>query len=192
MRIVYLAKTEGHYNDDEGAIADAFERLGHEVVRVNETCAGAARAAHREQGDFCLFHHCTDYKGIRRLTIPAIFWYFDLVDYPADLTVASRSRARMSWMENMLPYVKMGLCTDGDWVKQDTTGKLVRLLQGADQRQPRSTTPHKAATPLIFTGQPSGGEKRQSCIDALKKKYKHKFTVVQKVHKRDLADMLIS
>src|SRR5690606_959569 len=61
------------------------------------------------------------------------FWYFDLVN-AQDQSVAARSQQRRAWMNTVLPYVDIGFCTDGDWVANDTSGKLVTLRQGYDQR----------------------------------------------------------
>lgn len=192
MKIIYIAKhNQINSNDDEGSIRHALETLGHEVICYNERDKATCRAASRESCDFYLFHKWDDIKAIRRMRRPGVFWYFDLVDWPDDKELETRNNGRKNWMRNMVPHVQLGFCTDGDWVAKDDTGKLVHLMQGADQRRGPGDY-NLASTPIIFTGNPHGGTQRMSCIQELEKRFKKKFSIVEGKHGQQLADVFAS
>jgi len=197
VKIIYVAKHQSGGNDDEGAIGHALEQLGHEVIRIQERKGIKAR---NKEGDFLLFHKWEDIFAVGQSKLPKVFWYFDLVDFP-DPTLAHRNNRRIQWMKEVTPLVDLGLCTDGDWVKQDTTGKLVHLTQGADERITKvdgpSTCPlcrkEAAHIPLLFTGIQRGGVARQSFVKEMFDCYGTSFRhVIHGTHREDLADLLSS
>lgn len=154
MKILYIGKHNSGGNDDEGAISHALEVLGHKVERVHERMIH--RTIHLTAGyDLCLFHHWNDPIRLRQLQCPRVFWYFDLVQYP-DPTLEARCRTRVQWMNDVVPHVQLGFCTDGDWVRQDRSGKLVWLMQGADERIVGASLPpahrHHPPADILFTG----------------------------------------
>lgn len=153
MRILYLAKHGSGGNDDEGAVAYALRALGHAVIPVPEKDGINLPRYRGPHVDFLLFHKWHDPRTLKRLPWPSVFWYFDLVRWPSDPTIQARCAARVRWMNEIVKYVEIGFCTDGDLVRADPTGKLVWLPQGADERVVgRGTRTGCRSKPLLFTG----------------------------------------
>jgi hypothetical protein len=181
VKILYVAKHDQveTSNDDEGAVAHAFRELGHEVVCVHEM----VRLPIDWRGfDFLLFHKWDNYPEIHRLSrqLPLVFWYFDLVDHP-DPMLRRRCSIRRQWMEAVVPNVRTGFCTDGDWVAADKTSKLCWLSQGADGRMVGKGKPIPLPTgrvPILFTGISKGGTQRQSFVDEMANRYASNFLQV--------------
>lgn len=154
MRITYVAKHGNPFsNDDEGAIAYALSALGHEVTCIHERRSVTTL---EQAADLVLFHKLEDVPLLVELgkrNTPRVFWYFDLVNWP-DPSLEPRNLGRRQWMTRTLRHADLGFCTDGDWVNQDMTGKLVWLTQGADERlMPlRQTKPPRVRIPILFTG----------------------------------------
>lgn len=173
MKIAYVAKHNSGGNDDEGAIGWALEQLGCEVQRFSEHDYNGTEFA---DCDFVLFHKWEASRTLKRTSVPKVFWYFDLVNY-ADPTVQRRCETRMEWMRRTIPLIHLAFCTDGDWVEQDTSGKLRWLPQGFDSRQSAAVCCRPEPTvPLLFTGGQKGGQDRWSQIQLLKERYGSRFT----------------
>lgn len=202
MKILYVAKHGSGDNDDEGAIEFALKKLGHEVRCVNENRKGRVIINHQNthKCDFLLFHKWNDFGALQKTLIPKVFWYFDLVDIDdPSPNVRARCRNRIQWMDNVLPVVDLGFCTDGDWVNQDTTGKLVRLTQGADERV-MGMAPAKEMwkCDVLFTGLDAGSGNREKHIAKVREKYGTGFRQIPKpgtrrrYHGRQLAAAIAS
>lgn len=190
MRIVYVAKHGSGDNDDEGAIAHALRELGHEVILLQEH--EGRQASRYSNCDFLLCHKWADVKGLKRVSIPKVFWYFDLVSFP-DVTIEPRNELRRTWMRGVLPHVDLGFCTDGDWVKADQTGKLVKLTQGADERFIGRVRPRLVKPSILFTGGRNGGVARKSHIYEMEARYRGQFKVIEgknRIHQRELAEII--
>lgn len=190
MRIGYVAKFDSGGNEDENAIYFALEQLGHKVERLREQ---RGQAAHKLECDFLLFHHWFDPESLSQVRVPRAFWNFDLVTYP-DPTLKERNERRVHWMETVTPLVDVGFCTDGDWVAQDTTGKLVWLTQGADERMVgRGQPKYPNNPPVLFTGtHRGGGQGREAFVRHMLDRWHDEFMQVKGVHGRDLADFIAS
>lgn len=187
MKILYVAKHNSGGNDDEGAIAHALMLLGHEVVRVSEKIGLLTRK--HSDCDFLLFHKWDDIDALSRVTIPAVFWYFDLVTFN-DPGTEARNAHRIDWMNRVMPYIDMGFCTDGDWVDNDKTGKLKYLTQGADVRVAGRGLADQSGPDLLFTGSASGAG-RISHIQSLQDRFKTRLRWVKTgLHGRELADLI--
>lgn len=188
MRIGYVAKHDSGGNDDEGAIFYALENLGHRVERLRES---RGEVAHKLDCDFVLFHHWTDTSAMSRIKVPRVFWCFDLVTYP-DPTLRQRNERRIGWMNSVTHLVDVGFCTDGDWVAQDTTGKLVWLPQGADERYVgRGELSVTQSPPILFTGtHRGGGAGREAFVRHLESRWAGKYRQITGVHGRNLADQI--
>lgn len=175
MRILYVAKhDQKRSNDDEGAVADALAKLGHDVQRVREV---AGHTAYKIDADFCLFHHWSDFVSMRKIRCPKVFWCFDLIDCP-DPTLAKRCQERRDWIREATSLVDLGFCTDGDWVSGDNTRKLHWLTQGADQRFLGRAVSQRTIQPestLLFTGIMRGGQQRQSFVSEMIARYGGRF-----------------
>lgn len=195
MKVIYVAKHNSGDNDDEGSIAFALERLGHEVIRIHER---KGHKALKQAGDFVLFHKWEDITSLARLKVPAVCWFFDLISH-TDSTLRARWHSRTQWLESILPHCLLGFLTDGDAVARDQTGKLVHLLQGADERVLGPGTPRpEHACDLLFTGTPRHGRAREEHVAELRSVYGSRFCVLgeggpqTRRHGRELADILAS
>lgn len=190
MRINYIARHGGHGNDDEGAIAYALRGLGHTVNTFDE---GFARDARGFPCDLVLFHKWDAADAARELAwwegrAVRAFWYFDLVDWPADPTLARRCLQRRDWMTRVLPSVELGFCTDGDWVTSEWTRpdgtagthpKLRWLTQGADGRLAGRHAGKEVAPAgrILFTGSARNcGTERERFHDELVRRYPGRVT----------------
>lgn len=192
MRIIYVARHRPGDWDEGAAISHALERLGHDVVRVPEDGIEAARPK-ATRGDFLLFHHLTDLSRLARFALPKVFWYFDLVDYP-DPTLALRCAERIRWVTRATALCVRGFMNDGDWVAQDTTGKLRVLKEGVDARQ-WGRGAAKSTAPVLFVGSTNGGQQRVSCLDLLARHYGERFVIAGNHRRtqawgRDYADLV--
>lgn len=191
IRILYLARHDQlNSGDDEGAITHALTQLGHDVQRVHEN---KASRAYRIKADLLLFHKFSGFDIIRSLEMKKVFWWFDLVDF-ADSTLKKRCHNRKQYMKDVTPLVDLGFLTDGDHVAKDTTGKLVWLPQGADERVigfgwSRVDAPKPD---VMFSGTEHGGLLRSSHIRRLKEKYGSRFLHVENAYGRKLADVIAS
>ena len=190
MRIGYVAKHGSGGNQDEDAITFALEQLGHKVERLREL---RGCMAYRLNCDFVLFHHWNDIEAIDRIKVPKCFWNFDLVTYP-DPTLKERNDRRVKWMNTVTPLVDVGFCTDGDWVNQDQTGKLVHLMQGADERYVgRGQPKYPNLPPILFTGtHRGGGQGRESFVRHMEDRWNGQFIQVNGQHQQNLADFIAS
>lgn len=190
MKILYIAKHRNGFNDDEGAIGYALEQLGHEVVRIEERHYTDAK---KIDADFLLLHKFPRHKFnyLNKLSLPKVFWYFDLVNYP-DTTLKWRNIDRLQWMTKAVKLVDLGFCTDGDWVDRDTTGKLVWLMQGADERVTGIYNPDNNYPPILFTGASNRvGRGRQEFIRKMDNKFDSDFNhVASGIYREELGRMI--
>ena len=196
MKIIYVAKHNSGDNNDEDAIVHALVNLGHNVVPIKEAHGSVAL---RLKGDFLLFHKWEDYESISKINIPKVFWYFDLVHSDDPIFVEKRNSVRLDWIQAITGLVDLGFCTDGDWVAQDKTGKLVHLLQGADER---FVGPGRAnsveVAPIVFTGLVENGLRRMRHVEELREHFGSLFDVVgdggrrSRRHGKALADLFAS
>lgn len=199
MKILYVANhNQPTGNDDEGAIAYALEKLGHTVELLSER-KGEKAVKIAPRFDLLLFHKWEHTGWLERISIPKVFWYFDLVKYQ-DTALVSRNGTRINWMKKTINLVDLGFCTDGDWVNQDSTGKLIRLTQGADERKIGFGNPYAVPSTLVnnasilFTGiRNGGGTGRIDFVDSMKAKYGEQFSHISKgVHGAELANLIAS
>jgi hypothetical protein len=176
MKILYVAKHDSGDNDDEGAIRYALEKLGHEVVCVDEKQEFNFK---RVVADFCLFHKWSNMRQICDLRIPCAFWYFDLVTSNERLLNAHLAD-RPRYLCEVLSYCLCGFCTDGDWVAKDKTGKLIHLMQGCDERKAGMGRQRDDLTmpPIVFTGTCKIPGRRRKHVHELQNRYQDKFLVI--------------
>lgn len=189
MRIAYVAKHGSGFNDDEGAIAYALTSLGHNVDLIPESAGETVIGAGY---DLLLFHKWYDKQVLRYVprTVKA-FWYFDMVGNGGDRKLFNRSRQRVDWMKDIVPLVDVGFCTDGDFVAEDRTKKLVHLMQGADGRitgrGPSQLTCPSWGDKLLFTGTAKGaGDRRSLFIDRMIARYKTRFVMFKNMYRENL------
>lgn len=176
LKIAYLAKHDSGGNDDEGAIVYALERLGHEVIRVPERMG---KWASKVKADFLLCHHWHDDGQLDSVSIPKVFWCFDLISWPHDPALARRHRERQAWIADMTRRCDIGFCTDGDHVAKDKTGKLHWLMQGADEREVvKWTIPIVRPVDVLFVG--GLGYGREGFVSELRNRYGNRFKHIAK------------
>jgi hypothetical protein len=202
MRVLYVAKHGSGDNDDEGAIAHALRRLGHEVDLVQELrrrrvgSAPIESCLHGPAHDFCLFHKWETVSEIYAVSarMPCVFWYFDLVANHDDPTLSRRMETRRRWFADVVPLCVAGFCTDGDWVTEwnrpaprgPQTPRLYWLMQGMDERvaglgvsSPAKVWPNVGAPwpEILFTGMIDHGRKRREHVGQLRARYGDRFMV---------------
>lgn len=202
MNIVYVARHgQANSNDDEGAITHALRQLGHRVDCVDENARWSSDDRIRlteswnREYHLLLFHKWDNAEMLSRVMIPKVFWWFDLVNWPADPSLGSRSRARVQWMERVIPLVNLGFLSDGDWVAHND--KLVTLRQGADERvagrgDAKSNGWESDPVDVLFCGiARGGGRERESFVEEMKQEYGQRFRHIPAGwHGRRLADLI--
>lgn len=188
MKILYIAKHNSGGNDDEGAISYALEALGHEVIKVNERTPGAAVGV---TADLCLFHKLPQLEYLRLYNMPKVFWYFDVVEFP-DPWLVRRNHSRLQWMRQAIELSDIGFCTDGDWVAKDQTGKLVHLMQGADERYIGHLPQVDPSVQIFFPGTSRGhGSQRHDWFRFMQRTYGPQFVHAEAgVHQEALRKMV--
>lgn len=192
MRVLYVANhDQPNSNDDEGAISHALTKLGHYVTRIPEL---KGYKACKLKADFVLFHKWKDVVALRELKIPRVCWYFDLVDFP-DPTLERRNLGRRDWMAHILPHTDIMFCTDGNWVLEDCTGKMIWMTQGADERvRPSQRGRGSRSCNILFTGISAlGGQGRLSFVNEMKERYGEEFYHIPSgVYREELAKEISS
>lgn len=191
MNITYVAKHGSGGNDDEGAIAYALKSLGHNVecVREHEPSRRPAVIINN-RCELLLFHKWLDAELLPQVRCPKVFWYFDLVDFQHPDT-DRLTRVRTKWMSLATELVDLGFCTDGDWVNRDTSDKLVRLTQGADERVAGRRRAKEGLVQVIFPGSIEYGvHGRKSFVHLLRSRYGNRFQRVHGTYRESLANKL--
>lgn len=154
MRILYVARHNNGGNQDENAISWALTHLGHKVVCMQEADFTGLANVKKDDADLMLFHKLDLYAMNPRPKMKRAFWFFDLVEWDSDPTLARRCANRKAWMERNVPLVDLGFCTDGDFAA--TSDKLIHLPQGFDTRQKDMHTDNQIYD-LFFAGISKGG-----------------------------------
>lgn len=200
MKILYIARHDGHDNDDEGAIAFALRQLGHQVLCAHERRGQTfGEMLLRPSFDFMLCHKLEDLDRVKLCQvakIPVVPWYFDLVR-SIDPLIIARSKTRMEWAEEIEKYSLLNFYTDGDWVLEKPE-KRRHLMQGADERVVGDAQPTvENFPPLLFMGMSNHGQKRLDHITELQAEYGEKFRVMgggarSRKHGRELAGIIAS
>lgn len=193
LKICYVAKHGNGFNDDEGAVAHALRMLGHEVFCLPEQ--PARQTWDWPKADLTLFNKWGDAEAIRQAPGAKAFWFWDLVDFP-DPLLERRNATRRRWMEQVLPLVDLGFCTDGDWAAQYPE-KLVWLPQGADERVAGKGEAKGPGPDILFFGSTyKCGSGRESFVADLKARYRGRFRWLDSgpsrpgIYGRALADVI--
>lgn len=188
MRICYVARHGCGGNQDENAITYALEQLGHEVICLHEDRVPKPLAEFKSC-DFILFHKWADTETMRKVPVPLVFWYFDLVRYD-DNSLHRRNVHRINWMSQITPLVKVGFLSDGDWVEASRSSKLIHLPQGADERYVGVAEP-KESIQILFTGITNGGVERERFVKMMRAAYGSQFVQVERgVHQEELRQLI--
>jgi len=178
LKIIYLARHNNPFsNDDEGGIAGSLRELGHEVQCIDEQHIQLLDRP-RVTGDFILFHHCKSFSFLQRNPIPKVFWCFDRIYWDSP-KLATRNAQRVEWVNKATEISQLGFCTDGDWVQQDKTGKLVWLMQGFNQYLPRVKNLNTNSNKILFIG---GGRDygRDEFVSEMRQRYGDRFVHIPK------------
>lgn len=198
MKIAYVAKHNSGANDDEGAIHYALTAIGHTVIPIQENnAAGVARMARDNAFDLLLFHKWYAPEILTEIKQPKMFWCFDLVDHEDDelaATLTAGDRRLTQWMQDITPLVELGFCTDGDWVRRDQSGKLVQLMQGADERYVgRTESSSVYRIPIMFPGtEHNRGRARTRWITDMRLRYRKRFEMFSSGVYREALSSLIA
>lgn len=193
MKIVYVAKHAPRDNCDENAIAYALTKLGHEVVCVEERVGSNAVNL---KGDLLLFHKWEDDASLRKVNMPSVMWFFDLVDGTHDPMLKARSEHRIAWAERMQAQCALTFFTDGDWAARMPERRR-HLPQGADERVAGFGLPLEGdhgLPPILFTGMTAHGSKRVEHVEHLGRRWGNLFSAFgggarTRKHGRELASI---
>lgn len=197
MKIAYLAHHRPGDWDEGSAISYALEQLGHTVLRFRESELSDHLYGNMVSGcDFLLFHHFNRWDILDRITIPKVFWNFDLVEYPNDYQLAKRNRGRLEWFAQATPRVLCGFCNDGDFVAKDRTGKLSVLKEGIDSRYAGKgvADPRLPPIDILFVGSSTGGDGRRGFVSEMRDSWAGQFVHVGEnppfIWTRELANLI--
>lgn len=179
MKILYIAKHGPHDNCDEDAITFGLNKLGHEVICISEETATQHWTTLTEHGaDFILIHKWNppdEFLTVNK--IPLVAWDFDMVE-SSEPTLRDRCQSRISRHVKILPHLTLAFFTDGDWVAKDRSGKLVHLMQGADERFGPHPEHVEKSIDILFTGSIRHGNKRATHIEELQRIYGPKIQII--------------
>jgi hypothetical protein len=194
MKILYIAKHGPNDNEDEDAISHCLRTLGHEAICISQDIASQSLHA-LPQADFMLFHTWGDVQAITRISTPKAFWNFDMTANRDDGSLQNRMMYRRAWNDIILPHCICAFYTDGDWVDQDTTGKLYHLMQGADERKiGLGHIKFYNQPPLLFMGMVNHGQKRRAHIQHLSQRWGNQLEIFgnngRRKHGKELADII--
>lgn len=195
MKVLYVGRHDQvRSNQDEEAITDALSSLGHEVQRLRESMGHNAYKLANRWADVCLINKWDAPEHLMRISCRKVCWYFDLVNWPGDPSLDGRCATRMRWMERNMPYLDLLFCTDGDWVwgRNAEDGRVIHLMQGADQRVVGRGVPNGQRGRILLTGIGRGGGKdRLSFVEEMKAKWGKDFTHVERgAHGRELQSLI--
>lgn len=157
MKILYLAHLKNNkVRDSEEDVKYALEKLGHEVVPIDDRNFKKEDVLNVKNPDMFLFHKggvsqggMYFYQTMMRLAeilmgLPQktkkVFWYFDRV-----------WGKREKWMETIIPLVDYGFMTDETWLRRHNYQKLYPLRQGAPEYKPNQGK-KKDEFPIAFVG----------------------------------------
>lgn len=191
MRIAYIAKHNSGGNDDEEAILHALQRLGQSVDCIHEKEATETKIRETKP-DFILCHGWSQFSTITNLkSIPKVFWYFDLVEYP-DKTLNQRSLYRKAWAIEMMRYCDLGFFTDGDFclkMKRAYSGRAHILRQGFDDRMIQPFKPSTDQYSILFFGnEKGGGKEREDWLKEMKERWGSQFYQYKRgIYKEDMS-----
>lgn len=185
MKVLFVSKHGQHDNADEDAVTHALRTLGHEVICIHELPRHRQGSLFGHKADFCLFFKWENVGEIRQLSAecPLVFWYFDLISSD-DPTLARRMDFRRQWFNAVRPYCKLCVFTDGDWVnhvqQREEYDDCRWLMQGMDSRVAGiiNRPDEERTIPILFTGTPHHGAKREQHIAHLREKFQDKFHVL--------------
>ena len=191
MKVIYFAKIKQENSDlTEDHIHFAFEKLGHEVKRINESNWNRVELINEmKDADLFLFHKAgieTQYSFSRFLealsivTCPKVCWYFDKVWGDREVI-----------MTTILPFIDKAFLTDETWIRRNPNPRLGILRQGiGSENTELGVFKKELETEIAFVGQVYGD--REKFVKELKDKYGSKFRVFGNIFNRDLYDLMAS
>lgn len=174
MKIVYLAKHGNIGSDDtEGHISRSFEKLGHTVIRVQET------ENETPDGDLLLFHKGGNQNAIMGFTGKRVFWYFDKIDW----------NDRVPKVRRLIDLADHAFVTDETWALSNPSPKLKILRQGIGDSDTSRGGPREGVwkAQIAFLGGVYG--ERVKWVELLKNRFGTAFQVYNNVFNRDLYDL---
>lgn len=208
MKILFIAKHGPIDNQDEDAVTYALTQLEHEVVCVEENPRRRKESEKELESialtcDFALGFKCPTISLLGNLPCPKVIWYFDKVGDGGDTSLTPRSKSRIAWFRDMLPYCRIAFITDGDFVASNPwdytrKGVIKQLMQGTDERfigfgqYPKDSI--EQPPEIVFAGMVNHGQDRAAHIRHLQGRWNSHFGILgdgglgRRIHGRQLAD----
>lgn len=200
LNIVYIVNLPIEGNKDEDYICSALLKQGHSVRVLDEKdlLKNPSALFYFKDADLVLFHKWNDLTTLSRFresaTALVVCWYFDLVDW-LDSTLVHRCNTRKRFMRGIEGEVDLILCTDGDWAKGKPKYQILRqgttYLEDIPAEDATYLNVKKDIDILMLGIGKGGGSQRESFVNEMKRKYRRKFSVVERgVYLARAADLI--
>lgn len=186
LTILYLGNFGNKKSDNtESHIVNAFEELGHKVIKVNEEDFGEVLDY---KPDLFLYHKAGIgtylslnqwVKILAHITCPKVCWYFDKI-----------WNARVEFIETITQFTDYVFLTDDTWRRRHKYNNVYCLMQGIGKKY-KGIPREKYKCDVAFAGEVYSQE-RQAFVGILKNYYGDRFKVFSDVFNRDLADLCAS
>lgn len=207
MKIVYLGEFSPYKYANEKYIKYSLEKLGHQVIPVEEENFYQERnrileEIYYEGIDLFLFHKGGIRKGFKPqdlihfltlVTCKKVFWWFDKIADDALEKLPQGKIVRKDIVDSLSAFVDYGFVTDGTFLRRNKYKNLYLLRQGVDDVDLKYKGKYKKEydVPIAFLGAYYGDRKK--LILGLKKEFGNKnFKVFNNIFDRDLKDFCAS
>lgn len=190
MKIIYFSKAKSADDNTEDHIQFAFEKLGHQVKRIDEENWNKTEVINEtKEADMFLFHKAgikDQYKFQKFMDLlacvvcPKVCWYFDKI-----------WGDREAIIEILIPFVDKMFITDETWRRRHNYKNVYCLRQGiGTENTSLGQFKPELETEIAFVGTVYGD--REKFVKNLKEKYGEKVRVFGNIFNRDLYDLMAS
>ncbi len=199
MKIIYLGNFDNPYSDvDEKHITYSLEKLGHEVIPINERYFYQERNRIVEEvaegAEVFLFHKggikfnvaLEDFiELLNHITCKKVMWFWDKV------AIKEIAQNREKWVQSVIPFIEYAFLTDETWARRHNYKNVYILRQGIGDKNAHLGKYRKEYdVPIAFLGSVYG--ERIEWVFRLKAIFKEKFKVYNNIFGENLCDFCAS